>query len=299
LVSPQFRWDWSGSHKSMTNIAETIERRWLAELKLGFEFDGRRTILSERKHIGPLIIQKPFYPEGEVCHVYLIHPPGGIVGGDELNLTVSLNDNAHALITTPAATKFYRGNGYEAKQSQKIDVYAGCKIEWLPQETIFFSGCEAKTKTIISLEGDAQFIGWEIVCLGRPASKEIFEQGYCRQMIEIWRDKEPVVIERSFLQGGEELLDASWGMQNFTVMGTMLVTSTDNTVLETVRNNIEEQNLDNKEIKLSSTLINDVLICRVLANQSEDARESFIEIWKALRLQVMQRPAVAPRIWFT
>lgn len=283
----------------MINVAEKTERSWLAELKLAFEFDGRRTILSERKHYGPLIIQKPFYPEGEVCHIYLIHPPGGIVGGDELNLSVNVNNKAHALITTPAATKFYRGNDYEAKQVQNITVQAGCKMEWLPQETIFFSGCEAKTKTIINLHGDAQFIGWEIICLGRPASKEIFKQGYCRQQIEVLRDNEPLLIERSLLQGGDELLDATWGMQGFTVLGTMIVTSTDKIVLERVRDNIKEQNLNKSEIKVSSTLIKDVLICRVLAHQAEIARESFISIWKAVRLDVMQRTAVAPRIWFT
>lgn len=283
----------------MMNIAEKVERRWLAELKLGFEFDGHRTILNERKHVGPLIIQKPFYPEGEVCHIYLIHPPGGVVGGDELSLTVNVSKNAHALITTPAATKFYRGNGFEAKQVQNIEVHAGCKMEWLPQETIFFSGCEAQTKTIVKLENDAQFIGWEIICLGRPASKEVFEQGYCRQIIEVWRDEEPVVIERSLLEGGDELLDAEWGMQGFTVLGTMIVTSTDKSVLDTVRNNLKEQNLNATEIKTSSTLINDVLICRVLANQAETARESFISVWKSLRLQTMQRNAVAPRIWYT
>ena len=132
--------------------AKKIERRWLAELKLAFENDGRRTIISERLHYGPLIIQKPFYPEGEVCHVYLIHPPGGIVGGDELHLNVNVNKNAHALLTTPAATKFYRGNDFQAKQIQNINVSSGCKMEWLPQETIFFSGCEANTKTIVNLE---------------------------------------------------------------------------------------------------------------------------------------------------
>lgn len=283
----------------MTSVAENVERRWLAELKLGFVFDGRRTVLSERKHLGPLIIQKPFYPEDDVCHVYLIHPPGGIVGGDELNLTVNVEQKAHALITTPAATKFYRGNGYEAKQEQNINVSANCKMEWLPQETIFFSGCEAKTKTIINLQDDAQFIGWEIICLGRPASKEVFEQGYCRQMIEIWRDEEPVVIERSLLRGNDDLLDATWGMQNFTVLGTMIVTNVDKTILEMVRNNIEQQKLDNAKIILSSTLINDVLICRVFAHQAEAARESFIAIWKSLREQVMNKKAEAPRIWYT
>lgn len=281
------------------SVAEKMQRRWLAELKLGFKSDGRRTILSERKHFGPLIIQKPFYPEGEVCHIYLIHPPGGIVGGDELNLTVNVDKNAHALITTPAATKFYRGNDFQAKQIQTINVSAGCKMEWLPQETIFFSGCEANTKTIVNLEDDAQFIGWEIICLGRPASNEVFDQGYIRQVVEIWRDKEPIVIERSRLQGGNEILQSVWGMQGFVVMGTMMVTNADNLVLEAVRENIEKQNLDSNTIRLSATLINDVLICRALANQAESARESFIDIWKTLRPIVLKRTAVAPRIWYT
>lgn len=287
------------------NTAEKIERRWLAELKLGFESDVRRTILSERKHYGPLIIQKPFYPEGEVCHVYLIHPPGGVVGGDELNLRVNVNKQAHALITTPAATKFYGGNGFQAKQIQTINVDAGCKMEWLPQETIFFSGCEANTSTIVNLQGDAQFIGWEIICLGRPASKDFFEEGYCRQQVEVWRDDKPIVIERSLLQGGDDLLNATWGLQNNIVTGTMIVTATDKDVLKKVRENITQQNDNNlkdkssKQIKLSSTLINDVLICRVLADQAETARESFISIWKTLRPDTMQCPAVAPRIWYT
>jgi len=283
----------------MSNIAENIQRKWLAELKLGFEFDNRRTILSERKHIGPLVIQKPFYPEGEVCHVYLIHPPGGIVGGDELYLNVNADKKAHALLTTPAATKFYRGNGFQAKQVQTIKVASGCSVEWLPQETIFFSGCEANTATTVQLEDNAGFIGWEIICLGRPASDEEFEKGYCRQSIEVWRDEKPLVIERSRLQGGDELLAAMWGMQRFTVMGTMIVTDANKEVLNEVRESIDSQNLDNEKIRVSATLINDVLICRVLADQAEAARESFISIWKTLRPHILKRDAVAPRIWYT
>ena len=281
------------------STAENIKRHWLAELNLGFEFDGRRTILSERKHVGPLIIQKPFYPEGEVCHVYLIHPPGGIVGGDELNLNVKVKKNAHTLITTPAATKFYSGNNFQAKQVQNIHIESNGSAEWLPQETIFFSGCEASTKTNIQLEDDAKFIGWEIACLGRPASNEEFEQGYCRQTIEVWRNNKPLVIERSLLQGGDELLSAIWGMQNFVVMGTMIVTDANKDVLNIVREKIESLQLDDNKIRISSTLINDVLICRALANQAEIARESFISIWKSLRPDIMQRQAVAPRIWYT
>jgi urease accessory protein len=261
--------------------------------------DGRRTIISERNHVGPLVIQKPFYPEADVCHVYLLHPPGGIVGGDQLNLDVDLSSQAHALITTPAATKFYRGNDFQAEQLQKIDVAAGCKMEWLPQETIFFSGCDAKTSTIVNLQDDAKFIGWELVCLGRPACDEIFDSGVCRQHIEVWRDNEPLVIERSRLQGGDDLLQASWGMQGFVVMGTLVATNADETALKKVRENIAGQDLSRNEIRISSSLINDVLICRVLANQIETARDSMIKVWQTLRPHVLQREAVPPRIWNT
>jgi urease accessory protein len=278
---------------------EPIERAWVAELNLGFEHDSRRTIINERKHFGPLVIQKPFYPEGEVCHVYLLHPPGGIVGGDKLSLNVKLSKKAHALITTPAATKFYRGNDFLAQQIQKIEVAEDCYMEWLPQETIYFSGSDAKTRTQVNLTGNAKFIGWELVCLGRPACNETFSEGACRQQIEVWRDKKPLVIERSYLQGGDELLLSNWGMQGFVVMGTMIATNADENILQQVRETIAQQNLDSLEIKISSTLINDVLICRVLAHQVEAAKNNMILVWQTLRPHVMQRAAVIPRIWNT
>ena len=281
------------------NSVAPITRSWVAKLQLGFVHDGRRTIISERKHVGPLVIQKPFYPEADVCHIYLLHPPGGIVGGDQLNLDVTLSKQAHALITTPAATKFYRGNDFRAEQLQKIDVAAGCNMEWLPQETIFFSGCDAKTSTIVNLQGNAKFIGWELVCLGRPACGETFDVGTCRQHIEVWRDNEPLVIERSRLQGGDDLLEASWGMQGFVVMGTMIATNADEAVLQQVRENITQQDLHQNDIRISSTLINDVLICRVLTKQIETGRDCMIKVWQTLRPHVMQREAVLPRIWNT
>lgn len=281
------------------STAEKIRRHWLAELNLGFVHDGRRTILSERRHTGPLVIQKPFYPEDKVCHVYILHPPAGIVGGDELRLNINVEKSAHALVTTPAATKFYRGNGFAAEQVQHINVDDGCKMEWLPQETIFFSDCDAKTKTIVNLKGNASFTGWEIVCLGRPASKEDFDKGICRQYVELWRDDIPVVIERSRLEGNTEILEADWGMQGKVVMGTLITTNGNNQALEAVRTFINDQQENSEQIKISITLIDDILICRLLADEAEPARESFIAIWKILRPFIMQREAVAPRIWYT
>ena len=271
------------------------EDGWLANLSLKFSGREDKTIISHRKHYGPLVIQKPFYPEGEVCHVYLLHPPGGVVGGDQLTLDIEVNKVGHALVTTPAAGKFYRSDGRVAKLKQSLRVEAGSTLEWLPQETILVSGCEVKMQTIVQLEGDAQFVGWEILCMGRPACGELFDKGSARQHFEIWRDNKPLMLDRSQLAGKDDVLSEMWGMQNYTVTGTMMVVNVDKEMLQKVRENLPILS----DGLISATLINDVLVCRALAHQAEYIRFAFIDIWKELRLDLFGRKACEPRIWST
>jgi urease accessory protein len=270
-------------------------KNWLASLSLKFSGREDKTFIAHRLHKGPLVIQKPFYPEGEVCHVYLLHPPGGVVGGDQLRLDVEVNTQGHALVTTPAAGKFYRSDGRTASLTQTLKVESGSTLEWLPQETILFSACEVNMQTIVQLESGSAFIGWEILCLGRPASNEGFDQGHARQHFEIWRDNKPLMLDRSQLTGGDELLSASWGMQNYTVSGSMMMVNADKTQLQYLRENMPVI----KEGLLSVSLINDVLVCRALAHQAEHVRFAFIDVWKLLREQLLGRTACEPRIWST
>ena len=278
----------------MSAVVET-ENGWLANLSLKFSGRKDKTFISHRKHYGPLVIQKPFYPEGYVCHVYLLHPPGGVVGGDQLALDINVNKDGHALVTTPAAGKFYRSDGRIAQLKQSLCVDAGSTLEWLPQETILFSGCEVNMKTIVQLQGNARFIGWEILCMGRPASGELFEKGRARQHFEIWRDNKPLILDRSQLSGNDTVLTAKWGMQNYTVTGTMMAVNVDKEMLQKLRENLPVLS----DGLISATLINDVLVCRALAHQAEYIRFAFIDIWKKLRLDLLGRKASEPRIWFT
>ena len=136
------------------------------------------------------MVQRPFYPEGpEVPHVYVLHPPGGLVGGDRLRLDVTIDARAHALITTPAATKIYRSAGPLASQKQRFEVGEGGALEWLPQETILHDGANADLTTRVSLAAGARFVGIDTLCFGLPARGETFATGRCRQRFEIWRDQ--------------------------------------------------------------------------------------------------------------
>ena len=268
---------------------------WRAQLALEFARRGEQTILTKRRHSGPLVVQKPFYPEGAPCHCYLLHPPGGVVGGDELAIDIHVADQAHALVTTPAAGKFYRSNGRLAKLEQKLSVADDALLEWLPQETIFFDGCHVHASTRIELDSAAKLVAGEIACLGRPASKERFTNGACTQRVQVWRDGKPVFLERAHYGGGSDILSAKWGLANHTVNGTMLVTPANRDMLEAVRN-IERRS---NSALFSASLLEDLMVCRFMGQQGEQARNCFTEVWKTIRPQLAQRPASVPRIWST
>ena len=269
---------------------------WQGELALGFAPDGARTVLNQREHRGPFLVQRPFYPEGETCHVYLLHPPGGVVGGDSLTGRVVCEAGAHAVVTTPAATKFYRSGGSTAVQRYHLDVASGATLEWLPQEGILFDGARVEMTTRVEVRTDARFVAWDLLCLGRPAAGERFREGSCRQRLEIWRDEVPLLIELTRLEGGHRILDAAWGLGSHTVSGTLVVlpaTEENLAAVRTVGGNEETDTF------FSATLLREVLVCRYLGSQAEQARHRLGQAWAALRPDLLGKPPCWPRVWET
>lgn len=267
-----------------------VARGWRAALRLRFTTDGERTVLSERAHVGPLVVQRPFYPEGGVCHVYLVHPPGGVVGGDEIELQLQADAGSHALLTTPAATKFYRSGGQRARLQQQL-VVNDATLEWLPQENIFYPGVDARVSTAVSLSGAARFIGWEIACYGLPASGARFESGNTLQAFEIYREQQPLLIDR--LQIDAAVAMARWGLAGFSSCGTLLACPATSRDVELVRT------LQCADVVLACTLVDGVLVCRALAPHADRLRQQFVRLWQALRPALLGCEAVAPRIWAT
>jgi urease accessory protein len=273
------------------------ESGWRARLQLGFERRAGRTVCHRRLHSGPLRVQRPFYPEGdEVCHVYVLHPPGGVVGGDQLEISVEVGESAAALLTTPAAGKFYRSAGRMARQSQHLHVAAGATLEWLPQENIAFDGACVTTTTQVALAGDARFIGWEILCLGRPGAGERYVHGMLRQGWEVWRDGDPLFIERALYEESGAALVAPWGLAGQAVCGSLVCVGNEAGLSDRVRAATAALRIEGL---FSVTQLAEVLVCRYLGPHSEEARRCFICAWEILRPAALQWPACAPRIWAT
>ena len=266
---------------------------WLAQLDLDFCYRADKTVLSHRKQLGPLAVQRAFYPEGDVCHLYILHPPGGIVGGDNLTINVHVEDNAHTLLTTPGATKVYRSQGKQAQQQQYLYIADKAALEWMPQENIYFPGAKIKIKTQLNVHENARVIAWDIHCFGLPANDEIFTSGEVQLDFSIIRDQRPLLIERMKINSAR--LNTPTGLRGNAVMAMLLASPADEQLLETIQMMLD----DYSEQLVAVTLVEECLLLRYLGNSTAQCHKIFIQVWMILRPAILNRPACPPRIWAT
>lgn len=277
-----------------------LQEGWAATLRLRFAQDfATDTILAERQHKGPLAVQKPLYPEGRaVCHVILLHPPGGVAGGDTLSVEVNAGTGSHALLTTPGAGKWYKGAGRSASQTLNFKVETKALLEWLPQETILFDGADVHWKTRIELEAGACYMGWEIVCFGRTASGEKFSQGGLRQRTEVYSEGKQIWGEYAMVEGGDAFLSSRSGLANRTVSGTFLLAGY--VMSDALLNDLRAIVPAHDPAGIAGiTRVGGMVAIRYLGNSSELAKKYFVALWSVLRPAVTGRAACVPRIWNT
>ncbi|WP_342248335.1 urease accessory protein UreD [Pseudomonas sp. OTU2001] len=276
------------------SLAEQIEQQqddagWSAHLQLRFVRRDEVTRLGAWRHFGPLLVQRPFYPEGAPCHVYVLHPPGGIVAGDRLELDIQLEPGSHALLTMPGASKFYRSIGPTARLAQRFHLAAGSTLEWLPQDSIFFSGARASLDSRFTLEPGARLLAWETLCLGRPVMNERFDHGALDSRLHIELPDEVGLHERLRVEGGR--LDKLGGHP---LLATFCAAPADQAVLDLVR-----PLLDEMVNPAGATLLGSLLVIRVLDHDNQHLQRTLQRLWHVLRPAVLGLPACPPRIWAT
>ena len=195
------RW-WRSSGQSVCHFDLFTFMTWHAKLALNYAQGAGKTSV-QFTHDGPLRILKSLYPEGQsICHNVLVHPPGGLVGGDVLDIDVQVAEGAHALVTTPGATRFYKSNGKPALQRTKLKLDAGARLEWLPLEAIAYNACDAINHLEFDLAEGAQLLTWDVTALGLPLAAQPFEQGVFEQHIE-WPER---FLERGVINALDDLL---------------------------------------------------------------------------------------------
>jgi urease accessory protein len=279
---------------------------WLGHLTLDYRLDGQRTIAHDL-HKGPLRVLQRLYPEGDaVCHHVLVHPPGGIAGGDVLDIAVNMAPGSHALITTPGATRFYRSAGEVATQSLVAKVAEGARLEWLPLETIAYRGCRAENRMRFELAPGAEMIGWDVLALGLPAAGELFDDPnhvgahytQCVELPGVW-------LERGTVRSDDHLLlDSPLGWAGHRVMGTLwfaagtaLSTARRDTLLDKARTISDSHPL--KAQAGCTSPRGEVVVMRVLGHRVEPVMQMLSAIWAGWRETAWHMKACPPRVWRT
>lgn len=269
-------------------------------MSLGFADDGGTTRLIERSHFGPLRVQKALYPEGpRVCHAIVVHPPGGVVGGDELEIGARVGGGACAFITTPGAAKWYKSNGHVSRQDIRLEVGRNASLEWLPQETIFFNDAHVQLDHRVALEADASYIGCEILCFGRTASGESFNRGRIAQRTSIRRAGKLIWLEQGALAGDSAAMRSPLALAGKTVCATLIAVGKPlpPALVGALREEIAT--LSHGSGLTGASQLKSVLVVRYLGDSSEAAKQVITRAWQHVRPHMLAREAVVPRIWHT
>ncbi len=274
---------------------------WQARLRLDYSLERQRTV-ARHAHEGPLRILQSLYPEGDtVCHNVLIHPPGGLVGGDTLALDIRVGPGAHGLITTPGATRFYRSLGPTALQSTQISLSDQARLEWLPLENLCHNDCRAENRLTLDLAPGSEILGWDITALGLPHAQQAFERGSFLQHLEapgVWLERgEMRATDQRLIQGPAGLAGNACLGTLFFVTGSPINRQRRSAALELAQTLLQTHAL---RARAGVTSPNErVLVLRVLAPLVEPVGELLRKLWAGWRQVLWQLGCDQPRIWAT
>ncbi len=272
---------------------------WLASLQLDYTRESDRSV-ARYLHNGPLRILQSLYPEGDaVCHNVLVHPPSGLVGGDTLDMHVTVGEGAHGLVTTPGATRFYRSEAGLATQQVHARLASGARLEWLPLEAIAYNGCDALNRAVFDLAPGAELITWDITALGLPAADLPFAQGTFRQHLEI----PGVWLERGTISATDtRLMDSPLGLDGQRCMATLVFAAGSAIAAERSERALAcaRDLLEASPLRLTAGATSphqQVIVLRVLSPVTEPAMQLLRQVWAAWRHEMWGLPGAVPRLW--
>ena len=272
---------------------------WQAHLRLDYTCVNQCTV-AKFEHMGPLRVLQSLYPEGDVvCHNVLVHPPSGLVGGDLLDIQLHVGAKAHALLTTPGATRFYRSEQGLATQQIKAHVGEGGRLEWLPLETIAYNGCQGLNHAVFDLAPTAEMMAWDITALGLPNANLPFEVGQLQQHMEV----SGVWLERGLLDAQDtRLMDGPLGLAKHRCMATLVLASGADLPRERrdLALTLARELIEVAPAGLVAGVTSPhprIVVLRTLSPMVEPAQSLLRGVWAEWRRGMWGMSGVPPRIW--
>lgn len=266
----------------------------VAELRLGFQRRGERTILADLYRRAPLIVHKAIYWDEQMpampC-VFIISNAGAILQGDRNTVAIKVEEGAQAHITTQSATKIHEMDANYAAQDQTIVLQKDAYLEYLPDPMIPHKHTRFLSRTDVVMDPSATLLYSEILMAGRKyhGEGEVFLYDLFSSLIRAQRpDGSPLFTEKFVVRPHEQSVQQVGVMGNYDVFG--------NVVLLTPKNNADrifEQvpavfNEEEGWAAGASRLPNDAgLIYKVVATETATAKAKVRDFWAVVRPEIV------------
>lgn len=260
-----------------------------------FEHRHGETRLATLYHHDPLRVLLPTPRRDDLPIAVLATTSGGMVGGDRMDIDLSVGSGARALVTTQAAEKVYRSTGEDCRIDTRVSVEEGGWLEWLPQEAIVFEGSRLRRLTRLDLSGSARLIAGEMLVFGRAAFGEIVTRGLVRDAWEVFRDGRALWADALHLDGDiAETLDHTAGFGGAGACATLLHAGPDAaTRLDAVRVLADAV----EGARVGATAFDGLLVIRILGGDARAVRRAYAALWSGLRAEAAGLPTRLPRLW--
>jgi urease accessory protein len=190
---------------SETDLPSKLPAEWVvpnylradSEIRARFVRTGHRTVLVDAYERGSLRLRCPNASQG--CEAIMINTGGGMVGGDRARTIASIGEQASVTFTTQSAEKIYRALGPAARSEVRLSLAPGSRLEWIPQETIFFDGGKFERCLDVDMAADASLLVVESIVFGRLAKGETVADGVFRDRWRIRRKSRLIFAEDTYL----------------------------------------------------------------------------------------------------
>jgi len=261
-----------------------------------FRHDGHVTRLADLYHHDPLRVVFPNPAPHEPPSAVLVTTSGGLVGGDRLDVSVTLEADARAMVLAQAAEKVYRSTGADCRIDVGLRAETGAWLEFLPQETILFEGARLRRKTRVEAAAGARVLAGEMLIFGRVARGETVTDGLIRDAWEIRRDGKLVWADALHMENPlADVLVHPAGFDGALACATVVYVADDAAeLLELARASL---GADDGGLRGGATVVNGVLIVRWLGRDAFTLRRAFGSFWEAFRQEAAGLPTSLPRLW--
>lgn len=178
--------------------------RAFGAIRARFEARAGRSFVASLHEAGGLRLKFPRAPRD--CEAVVVNTAGGVVAGDQADLSFAAGEGARAILTTQSAEKIYRSEGATARIALRLAAGAGARLDWMPQETILFDQARLERRLEADMAADATLTVLEAITFGRLSMGEVTRTGL---LCDRWRvRRNGVLIFAEAMRLGEDIAGA-------------------------------------------------------------------------------------------